>query len=151
MQLWEKKRKKGKRARGRDGERVRKKKIEDEREGDSLVEPMPFSLRRSLFSLILTVYSFSPSVFPAGTAIGAEWAPSVKLATGFYSRMSIFRQLKPTRHATKAPTYSLRGWRERKKGRKTRQSVRDSLDGLFRRGCNIAKTGSPDGWRMQHA
>ena len=64
--------------------------------------------------------------------------------------MSIFRQLKPTRHATKAPsTYSLRGWRERKKGRKTRQSVHDSLDGLFRRGCSIAKTGKSRRVRTQ--
>lgn len=121
MQLWEKKRENHEE---RPRERQKKCKRQKEEGEKRPVEPIcAFSLSsvsvplpypdRSPFSLVVS--------FPLEPATGGGVAPSVKPATGFYSRMSIFRQLEPTLHATKAPTHSLRCWRERKKGRKARQ------------------------------
>lgn len=44
-------------------------------------------------------------------------SPSVDPATGFYSRMSIFRQLEPTRRVTKGSGFTAVAVRERKKKR----------------------------------
>lgn len=79
MQLREKN--EGERMRGKDGKRVRKKKTEGEREGNPH-RTDAFSLRRSLFSLILTVYSFAPSVFPVERQSG-RGGPLCKACNGF--------------------------------------------------------------------